>query len=59
MDFWTYFNGFWIFPLFCFLFMALMMVFGCRGMRSRCAHRGRKRAPEDGPVARQPPEQQT
>lgn len=37
MDFWTYFNGFWIFPLLCLLFMALMML-GCRGMRFGCGH---------------------
>ncbi len=49
MDFWTYFNGFWIFPLLCFLFMALMMVFGCHGMRFGCGHGGSHRAGDDSP----------
>ncbi len=40
MDFWAYFNGFWIFPLLCFVFMALMMLFGCHSMRFRCGHGG-------------------
>ena len=50
MDFsWTsYFHGFWIFPLLCLLFMALMM-FGCHGLRSRCCHGTPKdQAPQDG-----------
>lgn len=37
---WLYnLNGFWIFPLFCLLFMALMML-GCRGMRFGFGHGG-------------------
>ena len=50
MDFsWTpYFNGFWIFPLLCLLFMAVMMI-GCHGMRFRCGHGSSKqRSPQDG-----------
>lgn len=47
MDFWTYFNGFWIFPLLCLLFMAIMML-GCRGMRFGCSQRGWKpQTPQD------------
>jgi hypothetical protein len=49
MDLWTYFNGFWVIPLLCFLFMALMMVFGCHGMRFGCGHGGGKApSPEEG-----------
>lgn len=51
MDFsWTpYFNGFWIFPLLCLLFMVVMM-FACHGMWTRCG-RGSSRhpSPQDGP----------
>ncbi len=35
-----YMNGFWIFPLFCLLFMAIMMIAG-RGMWFRFGHRTR------------------
>jgi hypothetical protein len=40
MDFsWTpTLSGFWIFPLLCLLFMAIMMI-GCHAMRFRCGHR--------------------
>ena len=46
MDWFYNLNGFWIFPLFCLLCMALMM-FGCRGMRfgfghGGASHRGRE-----------------
>jgi uncharacterized membrane protein len=42
MDFnWMpYFGGFWIFPLLCLLFMAVMMI-ACHGMSFRCGHRAR------------------
>jgi len=42
MDFsWAqYLNGFWIFPLLCFVFMAFMMI-GCGGMLFRRGHGGR------------------
>jgi putative membrane protein len=42
MDFsWLpYMSGFWIFPLFCLLFMAIMMIAGC-GMWFRFGHRTR------------------
>ncbi len=42
MDFsWLpYMNGFWIFPLFCLLFMAITMIAGC-GMWFRFGHRTR------------------
>jgi hypothetical protein len=42
MDFgWTpYLNGFWIFPLLCLLFMAIMMI-ACRAMPRRCGHGAR------------------
>jgi len=42
MDFswFPYMNGFWIFPLFCMLFMAIMM-FACGGMWLRFGHRTR------------------
>ena len=46
MDWTAYFNGFWIFPLFCLLFMALMML-GCRGMSFRCGRDRSKEAPQD------------
>jgi putative membrane protein len=37
---WLYnLNGFWIFPLLCLLFTALMML-GCRGMRFGFGHGG-------------------
>ena len=47
MDFsWLpYMNGFWIFPLFCLLFMAFMMI-ACGGMLSRFGHRDRSRGHE-------------
>ncbi len=38
-------NGFWIFPLFCLLFMVIMMA-ACRGMCFRFGHRGRGRGHE-------------
>ena len=40
MDFnWMpYFSGFWIFPLLCLIFMAIMMI-ACGGMRFRFGHR--------------------
>ncbi len=46
MDFsWTpHFGMFWIFPLLCFAFMALMMI-GCGGMRF---HRGHGRGTGNG-----------
>lgn len=50
MDFtWTpLFNGFWIFPLLCLLFMAVMMI-GCHGMRFRCGQGSPEpRSPQDG-----------
>lgn len=50
MDFiWaSFFNGFWIFPLLCLLFMAIMMI-GCRGMRFGCGHGGwKQRSAQDG-----------
>ncbi len=39
MDFsWVpHFNGFWLFPLFCLLFMAIMMI-ACRAMPFRSGH---------------------
>jgi uncharacterized membrane protein len=39
MDFsWApYFSSFWILPLLCVLFMAVMMI-GCGGMMFRCLH---------------------
>ncbi len=42
MDFsWTsYFGGFWLFPLFCLLFMAIMMM-ACGGMLFRFRHGAR------------------
>ena len=44
MDFgWTtYFNGFWVLPLLCFLFMAVMMIafFGMRFLGHRGSHAG-------------------
>ncbi len=42
MDFswFPHMNGFWIFPLLCLLFMAIMM-FACGGMRFRFGHRDR------------------
>ena len=43
MDFgWTpYFTGFWLLPLLCLLFMAVMML-GCRGKRFGCGHGARR-----------------
>ena len=35
------FGGFWMFPLFFVLFIALMAL-ACFGMRSRCGHGGTK-----------------
>lgn len=51
MDFsWMpYMNGFWIFPLFCLLFMVVMML-ACGGMRFRFGHRDRRG--EGGETAR-------
>lgn len=50
MDFWPYLTGLWIFPLLCFLFMVIMMAFGCRGMRFGCTHDGGKQPlTEDSP----------
>ena len=50
MDFWPYLNGFWIFPFLCFLFMVVMMVFGCHGVRFGCGHDGGKQpSTEDSP----------
>ena len=42
MDFsWaSYFNGFWIFPLLCLLFMAIMMI-ACGAMLFRCGRGAR------------------
>ncbi len=40
MDWFYNLNGFWIFALFCPLFMAIMML-GCFGMRFRFGHSGR------------------
>ena len=42
MDFswFPYMHGFWIFPLFCLLFMVVMML-ACGGMRFRFGHRAR------------------
>ena len=47
MDFswFPYMNGFWIFPLFCLLFMVIMMIAG-RGMCFRFGHRDRDRGHE-------------
>lgn len=50
MDFsWTpYFGGFWVFPLLCLLFMAIMMI-ACHGMRSGCGcGNAKRRSPRDG-----------
>lgn len=49
MDFnWMPQLGFWIFPLLCVLFMALMM-FGCGGLRSRCCDgTHKKQSPQGG-----------
>jgi uncharacterized membrane protein len=53
MDFsWMpYMNGFWIFPLLCLIFMALMITFACGGMRFRLGHRDR--SSHAGETARQ------
>lgn len=51
MDFgWTaFFNSFWILPILCLSFMAVMM-FACRGMRSCCCHGTHKKPPlQSGP----------
>lgn len=42
MDWFYPLNGFWIFPLLCLLFMALMML-GCRGMLFGFGHGGASR----------------
>jgi uncharacterized membrane protein len=51
MDFtWMpYMHGFWIFPLFCLLFVVVMMI-GCGGMRFGLRHR--HRGGGDGDTAR-------
>ena len=53
MDFsWMpYMNGFWIFPLLCLIFMAVMIMFVCGGMRFRFGHRDRSN--DCGQTARQ------
>lgn len=53
MDFsWMpYMNGFWIFPLLCLIFMAIMIMFACGGMRFRFGHRDRSN--DRGEAARQ------
>ena len=48
MDWTSYFSGFWIFPILCFLFMAVMMI-GCGGMLFRFRH-GASRG-DDGQAA--------
>ena len=44
MDFswFPYMNGFWIFPLFCLVFMVIMML-ACGGMWFRFGHRAHRR----------------
>jgi putative membrane protein len=40
MDWLPYVSGFWIFPVFCLLFMAIMMI-GCHAMPFRFGHGAR------------------
>lgn len=48
---WSYFNGFWIFPVLGVLFMAIMMIV-CRGMHFRSGPTGGGRCCAAGEVSK-------